>query len=112
MSIFTNAVAEMLDQSEIETFFVDRYCCKWWNAHRRHHADAIALLGGWYWSYQGEEAGPFRTRSGALRDAYYRRLLKLRPPLMDQSELADAKAELIPKPAKRRARRLIDARVA
>lgn len=70
-----------------------RPAAKWWNAQRGDKEHIIALLCGWYWSYRGQEAGPFHTISAAQRDFYYRQLTRQRPPLMDDKEYEQARIE-------------------
>lgn len=94
MAIITDAVSERLKDEGAEVFFVSGAATKWWNAKRTDRQTEIALLGGYYWTYKGNEAGPFRTPSAAWRDVYYRRVLGEEPPLMDQKDLAAAEKEI------------------
>lgn len=57
---------------------VDREAAKWWNMRRK--SDDTPVFCGWYWVRGHEEAGPFGTRSAAIRDAYYRFVLKREVP--------------------------------
>lgn len=59
---------------EVRFVYLNRETTKWWNARRR--PDDTATFCGWYWVRGDEEAGPFRTRSAAVRDAYYRFVLR------------------------------------
>lgn len=98
MSLISDAAKGQLTGQHIKTFFVAREITKWWNA-RRADKHTIALLGGWYWENGQDEAGPFRTQSAALRDAYYRKVMQQKVPLMSMQEVADARAALArPKP--------------
>lgn len=106
MSSITDTVMAHLEDTGVEVFFVSREATKWWNARRHSRNQAIALLGGWYWTLNGEEAGPFRTPSAARRDVYYRRVLQETPPLMDMADLKKANRDIrkgvpAPKPARR-----------
>jgi hypothetical protein len=83
-----------LKDTGVEVFFVSREATKWWNARRSSKTQEIALLGGWYWTLDGEEAGPFRTPSAARRDCYYRRVLQETPPLMDMADLKRATKDI------------------
>lgn len=105
MAIITNVVKAQLEAEGAEVFFVSGAATKWWNAHRSKAKkwEVIALLGGYYWTYKGQEAGPFRTPSAAWRDVYYRGILKIRPPVMDQQELRAMDQEVAA--AARKARR-------
>lgn len=93
MSFITSAVKELLTAEHAEVFFVSGQATKWWNSQREDKKTEIALLGGWYWTLAGEEAGPFRTPSAAWRDVYYRRLLEQEPPSMRKDEVARAEKE-------------------
>lgn len=84
---------EQLLDAHVEVFFVSGQATKWWNAQREDKKSELALLGGWYWTLAGEEAGPFRTPSGAWRDVYYRRLLEQAPPAMKKDEVVRAEKE-------------------
>lgn len=88
MAIISQDVAAQLREKRAEVFFVSGAATKWWNAKRTDKRTEICLLGGYYWTMDGQERGPFRTPSAAWRDVYYRRLLKMEPPGMDQRELA------------------------
>lgn len=57
---------------------VDRETTKWWNQRRR--PEDTVIFCGWYWVRGREEAGPFGTRSAAIRDAYYRFVLRREMP--------------------------------
>jgi len=94
MSIISDEVHSRAQDQGIEVFFISRAVTKWWNARRKRGANDIALLGGWYWSLGGEEHGPFRSQSAAWRDAYYRRVMRRTPPLVDQKEARIAETEI------------------
>lgn len=93
MGILTNAVRETLRHAEAEVFFVPREATKWWNAQRARKDDEVALLGGWYWSFGLQEAGPFRTQTAAWRDVYYRRILGRAPPVISPRDIARMRRE-------------------
>jgi hypothetical protein len=84
----------MLDEKAIKVFFVSGKVAKWWNARRSDKTSEVCLLGGWYWTHQGMEQGPFRTPSGAERDAYYRVVLRQQPPILDAPGVDAAEHEL------------------
>jgi hypothetical protein len=94
MSFINDAILGLLKAERAEVFFVSGAATKWWNAQRQDKKSEVALLGGWYWTLNGEENGPFRTSSGAWRDCYYRRLLEQKPPCMGKDEVARAEREL------------------
>lgn len=73
MTALKNAVVEATSR-EVRVVYLDRDTAKWWNMRRK--SDDTATFCGWYWVRGDEEAGPFRTRSSALRDAYYRFVLQ------------------------------------
>jgi hypothetical protein len=87
------AAKEQLEAAHAEVFFVSGKATKWWNSQREDKKTELALLGGWYWTLDGEEHGPFRTPSGAWRDVYYRRLLEQQPPAMKADEVIRAEKE-------------------
>ena len=62
----------------VEVAYLDAGACRWWNA-RRGGGD-VPVLAGWYWLQGPREAGPFRSRSAAVRDAWYRVVLRREPP--------------------------------
>jgi hypothetical protein len=94
MSFINQSIMQRLEQEQAEVFFVSGSATKWWNAQRQDKQHEIALLGGWYWTFNGQEHGPFRTSSGAWRDVYYRRVLEQMPPCMGKDELKRAEREL------------------
>lgn len=89
----TTAVKERLLAARVEVFFVSGQATRWWNSQRTDKANELALLGGWYWTVDGAENGPFRTPSGAWRDVYYRHILEQKPPGMNRLEVARAEKE-------------------
>lgn len=60
--------------SVVRIVYLDRETAKWWNA-KRGEGEPMAFT-GWYWVVGRQEAGPFKTRSAAIRDAYYARCLR------------------------------------
>lgn len=81
--------------AEVQIVYLDRATTKWWNARRRP-ADTAAFT-GWFWIRGAEEAGPFKTRSAAIRAAYYMHVLSREVPHVGHAA--------IKAPAKRAARR-------
>jgi hypothetical protein len=84
-------ITDTLDQVKI--VYLDRETSKWWNAKRS--PDDTAVFCGWYWVKGKEEAGPFRTRSSAMRDAYYRYVLHREMPSIGRSALPEAKQDRV-----------------
>jgi len=94
MAIINQVIKRRLLERAVRVFFVSGAVTKWYNAQRQDKTAEVCLLGGWYWSHGREERGPFRTPSGAQRDAYYRLLLKQAPPGLDEDEVAAAQREI------------------
>lgn len=69
----------------VKVTYLDRETSKWWNARKK--ADDTVTFCGWYWMKGNEEAGPFKTRSSALRDAYYRFVLEREVPSVARATL-------------------------
>lgn len=60
-----------LRKNGVHVSFVDRNVVAWWNRWLGRHD--LRHYGGWYWWREGSEdqpAGPFRSKSAAMRDAY------------------------------------------
>lgn len=72
-------------RTKVDVVYVDRETSKWWNARRRRE-DTVVFC-GWYWIRGQDEAGPFRSRSAAVRDAYYRFVLQRELPSIGRSQL-------------------------
>lgn len=72
MSALRAAVIEAVSH-QVRIVFVGRETAKWWNQRRK--VDDTVQFCGWYWVRGSEEAGPFRSRSACMRDAYYRFVL-------------------------------------
>lgn len=63
-------VIQAVDKAGVEVFQCDRTIAKMWNGWRRQ-GDPI-FYSGWYWVKGWTEAGPFKTKSAAIRDAHTR----------------------------------------
>lgn len=83
-----SVVTSTLDR--VKVVYVDRATSKWWNAKR--DKDEPVTFCGWYWLRGREESGPFKSRSSALRDAYYITVLKQEVPTIARSALSPPKA--------------------
>ena len=93
-------VKDTLD--EVEVVYLDRRTARWWN--QRRQPDDTAVFCGWYWLRRSEEAGPFKTRSAAIRAAYYLFILQ-----RDQPAVGRAAAAPKPKPGRPKARAQLQA---
>lgn len=74
--------------SAVKIVYLDRSTTQWWNAKR--DADEPIAFCGWFWVRGQEEAGPFRTRSAAIRAAYYQHVLHRTQPQNGRQALARA----------------------
>lgn len=72
---------------------VDGEAARWWNKRKR--PGESAMFKGWYWTCGPREAGPFPNRSAAIRDAYYRIVLRADPP---GAADATARGDRVPRP--------------
>lgn len=70
-------------ERHVRVVYLDRSTSKWWN--QRRQVDDTAVFCGWYWIKGREEAGPYRSRSAAYRDAYYRFVLEREQPNVGHS---------------------------
>lgn len=87
MGSLSNAtVADTL--AEVEVVYLDRGFSTWWNANKRHKENGdTAAMCGYFWVRGNDEAGPFRSRSAAIRDAYYRFVLQREAPMTGHQAL-------------------------
>jgi hypothetical protein len=92
--LFSLHVRLQIDRSGANVFFVSGRVKVWWNARRKDPKTEAALLSGWYWALGNEERGPFRSRSAAERDVYYRAVLRSRPPVPNAGTLREAEADI------------------
>lgn len=65
---------------QVEIVYLDRATTKWWNGRRTPNAGEPVAFCGFFWIRSELEGGPFRSRSAAIRDAYYRFVLKIAAP--------------------------------
>ena len=57
---------------KVQVVYMDRETAKFWNRSRyRQDGDPVTFT-GYYWVNGREEGGPFKSRSAAYRDAWYR----------------------------------------
>ena len=68
MSSLTKAVInDTLEKCQVH--YLDRSTARWWNERRAKGQPPVFC--GWYWVKGPREAGPFKTQSSAMRDAYF-----------------------------------------
>jgi hypothetical protein len=71
-------VAEVNDK--VRAFYVDWQTCRYWNASRKKGEPII--FSGWYYAHGGHEHGPFKSKSSAYRDAWFRAVCNQEPPTL------------------------------
>jgi hypothetical protein len=94
MAFINGHVRSHLLDAGCRIFFVSGAVTKWYNAKRTDKKTEVCLLGGWYWTLGREEHGPFRTPSAAERDVYYRKVLKVKPPVLDENDVKEAQRQI------------------
>ena len=62
-------------------FYVSMPMAKQFNTNRAEGTPMVFT--GWYWARGALEAGPFKSKSAAYRDAWYRLVVKRVPPKMN-----------------------------
>lgn len=65
-------------EAHVRVVYVDMALVAFWNQKRE--AGEPRLFTGFYWLNGAAEAGPFRSRSAAYRDAWYHQVVKREPP--------------------------------
>lgn len=85
--------------SAVDVVRVDGDAVRYWNARKR--PGEAAMFVGWYWVLGPREAGPFPNRSAAIRDAYYRVVLRAEPPGASDATARSDRAAVGVKPAYR-----------
>lgn len=79
MPVFKQYIMDSISDEGVYVLRLTRDTAGWWN--RRRLADDTRVFCGWYWIRPGTPGdGPFATKSAAYRDAYYRFVLKRKPP--------------------------------
>lgn len=58
--------------------YLDRSVAVAWNKERKFGEPVVFC--GWYWRHGTTEAGPFNTKSAAIRDAWYHLVQDVAPP--------------------------------
>ena len=74
----SNAVIAEIDERAVTFLYLDRATAKYWNERRGEGEPTVFC--GWYWAKGGTEAGPFKTRQAAMRDAWYHLVQRMAPP--------------------------------
>lgn len=74
----------------VDVVHVDGDAVRYWNARKR--PGEAAMFKGWYWVQGPREGGPFPNRSAAIRDAYYRVVLRTDPPGANDAAAASDRA--------------------
>ena len=81
MAYYSDATIQEIEE-ECRVFYLDRAVTRSWNENRR--GNELRLVTGWTWVQRGGKAlyrTGFKTRSAALRDAYYILIQHREPPV-------------------------------
>lgn len=62
-------VVDKVEKNGIRIGYVDKQMTKMWNDHRKK--GELRLLTGWYWVKGRQHRQGFKTKTVAIRDAYY-----------------------------------------
>lgn len=108
MAWLPNSIFEDVEDAHVRVFYVSGRAAKLWAETR--DKDEPRVFTGFYWAEGAREAGPFKTRSAAIRDAWYRVVAKRTPPnLRARNDTFKRKCNSVTKtPAKHPARRSRD----
>lgn len=71
MAFYSDATISEIEE-RARVFYIDQTLTRGWNENRR--GNELRLVTGWTWSErggQGRSRTGFKTRSAAMRDAYY-----------------------------------------
>lgn len=79
-----NDIRKDTEKARVFLTYADRDTVKLWNSLRGK--DDPPIFGGWYWLKGWSEGGPFRCESAAIRDAWYRAVLKIEPPRLHSTK--------------------------
>jgi hypothetical protein len=76
------SVVEVVSRARIKVFYADRGMTRFWNDNKA--PKDLRYFTGWYWYVksrngraESEEHGPFKTKSSAYRDGYYKMQLRV-----------------------------------
>jgi len=75
-----NALIDAVEEAKIKVFYVSFAATRLWATER--DKDEPLVFSGYYWAMGPREAGPFRSMSAAYRDAYYRVVRRMAPPVV------------------------------
>lgn len=64
--------------AELEVVYLSGARCRAWNQQR--NAKQPVMFAGWYWLNGKYDAGPFKSKSAAIRDGWYRMIIIDQPP--------------------------------
>jgi hypothetical protein len=83
MASLTNALIDATTE-KVRVVYMNRGIAKVWNSSKSRRGDEPAVFCGYYWINGREEGGPFKTYSAALRDAWYRKVMGVEPPVIGE----------------------------
>jgi hypothetical protein len=82
----SDALLKDAGETGVKVFYVSYQATRRWAVER--DAGEPLVFSGWYWALGAREAGPFKSRSAAWRDAWYRLAQRKAPPVIArQNEL-------------------------
>lgn len=88
-----NKLIEDVHATVDEIFYLD------WSAAQRFNEkrdkDQPLVFSGWYWALGAQEGGPFKSKSSAYRDAWYRLVLRRAPPSLHRGRKRAAHLKLV-----------------
>jgi len=73
-----NQLMDDVNQRIDEIFYLTWEAAKKFN--ERRDKDDPLVFSGWYWARGREEGGPFKSKSAAYRDAWFRLVRRVAPP--------------------------------
>jgi len=74
----SDTVLKDAGETGVRVFYLSHAACRLWAVERDKGEPLV--FSGWYWSLGNREAGPFKSRSAAWRDAWYRLARRKAPP--------------------------------
>ena len=88
-----NTVVADVEEIIDEIFYLDWAAAKRFNEKR--DKDQPIVFSGWYWARGPQEGGPFKSKSAAYRDVWYRLVLRRAPPSMHRPSRRRANLKLV-----------------
>ncbi len=64
--------------------YISADIARYWNRRRDDRAEPV-ILTGWFWVAGSREGGPFKSQTAAYRDAWYRLVEKVTPPIVPKA---------------------------